>query len=237
MSREQNLIYTIGFSVVGLLILIVFQSLKINFYLTSSVLILFALFAFFLAFEKKQIQAREIIVLAVLCAIATAGRVVFQVIPFVSFLVGFVIITAVSFGPNAGFICGAVSAFMSNISCGQGPWTPWQMFAFGMAGFIMGSLYCKQKKQVNKVILTILSFVVVFIVVGPLLDLSALFTVNQSMLFNITQYKALLATGWIANFIHATSVAICVYFLSEPMFDKLNRIKIKYGMMKVKDEI
>ena len=51
-----------------------------------------------------------------------------------------IIITAVAFGPEAGFLTGALTAFVSNFIFGQGPWTPWQMFSWGMIGFLAGLL-------------------------------------------------------------------------------------------------
>ena len=51
-----------------------------------------------------------------------------------------IIITAVAFGPEAGFLTGALTAFVSNFIFGQGPWTPWQMFTWGLVGFLAGIL-------------------------------------------------------------------------------------------------
>ncbi len=231
MQKKSNVVSVICFQLLTLILLIVCQSLSLNFYVTSTLLILYAIGSFFISFERRKLEAREIVVLAVLCAIATAGRVIFQVIPFVSFLVGFVIITGVSFGPHAGFFCGAMSALLSNFSCGQGPWTPWQMFAFGLAGYIAGAMYFKKKDKPNKKVLTMVSFIIVFMIVGPILDVSAMFVIDAEMIFDLSEYKLLLASGLIANLIHALSVSFCIYFLADPMFEKLDRIRLKYGMV------
>ena len=97
---------------------------------------------FFLVFDKKKPQAREMVPIAVMAAIAVVGRTVFEIIPLPNFkpCSAIIIITAVSFGPEAGFLTGALTALVSNFIFGQGPWTPWQMFTWGFVGFLAGIL-------------------------------------------------------------------------------------------------
>ena len=228
---KKIIILALIFIAMPVTIITVYQVTNNNFYITSTLLLIFATLAFFLSFEERKPQPREIVVLAVMCAIAAVSRIVFQPIPFVSPLVGFVIITAVTFGPQAGFMCGALSAIISNFSCGQGPWTPWQMFAFGLAGLIVGAIYKIKTIPKNKVSLTIIGFLAVQFIVGPLLDLSSIFYTPMADSFTLKAYVVLLSSGFIVNLIHASSVAITIYFLSDPMFDKLDRIKTKYGLM------
>lgn len=66
----------------------------------------------------------------------------FEIIPLPNFkpCSAIIIITAVAFGPEAGFLTGALTAFVSNFIFGQGPWTPWQMFTWGLVGFLAGIL-------------------------------------------------------------------------------------------------
>lgn len=91
---------------------------------------------FILVFDKKKPQARELVPIAVMAAIAVVGRTVFEIIPLPNFkpCSAIIIITAVAFGPEAGFLTGALTAFVSNFIFGQGPWTPWQMFTWGLVG-------------------------------------------------------------------------------------------------------
>lgn len=97
---------------------------------------------FLLVFDKKKPQARELVPIAVMAAIAVVGRTVFEIIPLPNFkpCSAIIIITAVAFGPEAGFLTGALTAFVSNFIFGQGPWTPWQMFTWGLVGFLAGIL-------------------------------------------------------------------------------------------------
>lgn len=97
---------------------------------------------FFMRFEMKKPRAREMVPLAVMAALGVVGRTVFQIIPLPNFkpVSAIVIMTGVSFGAEAGFMTGALTGFVSNFIFGQGPWTPWQMFCWGMIGFIAGKM-------------------------------------------------------------------------------------------------
>ena len=98
-------------------------------YLTSTLVILEAMLPFFLLFEARRPQARELVTIAVMAALAVAGRVAIP-IPNFKAITGIVMITGMAFGPQAGFMTGATSAFASNFFYSQGPWTPWQMLAY-----------------------------------------------------------------------------------------------------------
>ena len=111
------------------------------YYFISLLLIVYTMVPFFLLFEKRKPQARELVVIAVLCAIAVAGRAAFFMLPQIKPMMAIVILAGVALGPQAGFLTGAVSAFVSNFFFGQGPWTPWQMFCFGIVGFLAGLLF------------------------------------------------------------------------------------------------
>ena len=200
-----------------------------QYYFISLIIIIYTMVPFFMVFEKRRPKARELVVIAVLCAIAVAGRAAFIFLPFFKPLVAIVIITGIAFGGEAGFLCGAVSGFVSNFIFGQGPWTPWQMFAYGIAGFIAGVLYKKRILKKDSLPLSIFGAVVVMIIVGPLLDMCALFTMTSVV--NAQNAGALLISGLPVNAVHAAATVIFLLVISKPMFDKLDRIKLKYGML------
>ena len=139
-------------------------------------------------------------------------------------------ITSIAFGPEAGFLVGAVSSFVSNFIFGQGPWTPWQMFAYGLAGFLAG-IWAKVRKTDGDKNLSsaIFGAVVVICLVGPILDTSTLFTMAETITrdFAVSVYLS----GLPVNIIHGIATFLTVLFLCKPITEKLNRIKIKYGMM------
>lgn len=201
-----------------------------KYYLISLLLIVLSIGVFFFSFEKRKPQAREIVTLAVMCAIAVASRAAFMMIPHFKPMTGIIMITGMEFGTAAGFLTGAISGFVSNFIFGQGPWTPWQMFAYGVAGCLAGILAKKgiisgQKKMPSAVagILTVVC------IVGPLLDTATLFMASSAM--NVESASAIYLSGLPVNIIHGAATFLTIFILGKPITEKLDRIKIKYGMM------
>lgn len=111
-----------------------------SYMMISYVFVIAAMIPFFIRFERKTVQSKEIVLIAVLAAIAAIGRVPFAAFPGVQ-PTTFVIMTAAwVFGAETGFMIGAVAALASNLFLGQGPWTPWQMFTWGMVGLTAGAV-------------------------------------------------------------------------------------------------
>lgn len=199
-------------------------------------LIVYSMVPFFLSFERRKPQAREIVTLAVMCAIGVASRAAFIMLPHFKPMTGIIIISGMAFGPEAGFLTGAVSGFVSNFIFGQGAWTPWQMFAFGIAGFLAGIL---AKKGIigrdKKFVTAIFGGLTVVLVVGPLLDTCTLFT--MSSMINTESVGAVYLSGIPVNLVHAAATVLTLWLLCKPMIEKLDRIKVKYGMMGDEDAI
>ena len=122
---------------------------------------------------------REIVLLAVMTAFAVAGRVAFYWAPQFKPVCAIVILTAAAFNAEAGFITGAAAGLISNMFFGQGPWTPWQMFGFGLVGFFAGVLF--GGREVKTVPLLIYGFFSVLIIYGVLLDTGSLFMYSQEV--------------------------------------------------------
>lgn len=201
------------------------------YYLTSTLVILEAMAPFFLVFEARRPQARELVILAVMAALAVAGRVAIP-IPDFKAITGIVMITGMAFGPQAGFMTGAVSAFASNFFYAQGPWTPWQMLAYGMGGFLAGLLFYERTWKSTRAELiakAVFGFVAVVLAVGPLLDACTLFTTGARISWGFV--LAVFAAGLPHNLIHGLSCGATVLLLSKPLLSKLNRLKTKYGML------
>lgn len=108
--------------------------------LSSLFLLVVIMLPFYIRFERKAFVSREIVLVAVLAAIAAVSRVPFSILPSVQPTSFVIIVSAIVFGSETGFMIGATAAIVSNIFLGQGPWTPWQMFSWGMIGFISGLL-------------------------------------------------------------------------------------------------
>jgi len=202
-------------------------------YLTSTLIIIETMLPFFFAFETRKPQARELVTIAVMCALAVASRVVVQIPAFKPTL-GVIMIAGIALGTEAGFLTGAISAFASNFFFGQGPWTPWQMMAYGIAGFLAGLLFHKKRPFANKprlssVALAVYGFLSITFLVGPLLDTSSVFTMssNISWKFAVMVYSA----GFVPNLIRGAATGVTMLLLSRPMLGKLDRLITKYGMM------
>lgn len=85
-------------------------------------------------YERSRPPAPVIALVAALAALAVAGRLAFAGIPSVQATTDIVVLTGFAIGAAPGFAVGALAALVSNLFLGQGPWTPWQMAAWGMCG-------------------------------------------------------------------------------------------------------
>ncbi len=197
------------------------------YYLTCTLMIIEMMLPFFLVFETRKPQARELVTLAVLCALAVASRVVF-VLPNFKPIIGIVMIAGIALGPEAGFMTGAISAFASNFFFSQGPWTPWQMMAYGIGGFLAGIVF-RRCKKIHPLRLGLFGFVSVMVLVGPLLDACTIFTTASTITWEYV--LAVLSMGLWHNLQHAAACAATVMLLGPPLLKKIGRLKKKYGMM------
>lgn len=201
-----------------------------KYYIVSLLIICYTMIPFFMVFEKRKPEARELILIAVLIAIAVAGRAAFFMVPQFKPVVAIVIIAGVCLGGEVGFLVGAMTGFISNFFFGQGPWTPWQMFCFGIIGFIAGILFEKGILQKSRLQLCIYGGLSTFFIYGGLIDIWTIlmFTPEPTMETAILVY----GTGLWFNLIHAVATVVFLYFLAKPMTEKLERIKIKYGLIR-----
>lgn len=109
-----------------------------SYYLLSLLVLLEIMLPFALLFEGRRPQARELVVVAVLCALGVAGRAAFFMLPQCKPVMALVILSGAALGAQTGFLVGALTMLLSNFLFGQGPWTPWQMVAMGLVGFLAG---------------------------------------------------------------------------------------------------
>lgn len=200
-----------------------------SYYLIGVAVIALTSLPFFLVFEQRRPQAREVAILAVLCALAVASRAVFAAIPNFKPMMGLVMIAGFAYGPEAGFLVGAMTGFVSNFIFGQGPWTPWQMFAFGLGGFLAGAAFRLKLLPRKKLPMAVFGFAVIVLVVGPVLDTCSVFTIPTRV--SLASAGAIYLAGFPMNVLHGGATFLTLLLLGEPMLGKLDRIKMKYGMM------
>ena len=201
-----------------------------RFYFISMLIILQTMLPFVLVFEGRKPLARELVVIAVLCAIAVAGRSAFFMLPQFKPVIAMVIIAGVAFGGETGFLVGAMTAFVSNMFFGQGPWTPWQMFAFGLIGFLAGILFHKGLLRRTPVSLVIFGGFATFIIYGGIMNPAAVIMWQPNP--TPEMFLAYYLQGIPFDLMHAAATVFFLIIITRPMLEKLDRIKVKYGLIK-----
>lgn len=265
--------------------------------LLSLIVLAMTIAPFFMVFESRKPKAREIVLLAMMSALVVASHLFFHVVFPIQIGTALIIISGISLGPEAGFFIGALSRLVCNFYMGQGPWTPWQMFCWGILGFLAGFAFncgntetlksrnfkmiagpvltilfslllaylsfliypgqdsavgwrfylfgaiglilgvAVQKKRLpaDNITLSLFTFFTTFIVYGGIMNLSsALLSANgaSGKGISLEGLRILYVTGVPYDFFHALTAAVCVYFIGGNIIQKLERIKIKYGIYK-----
>lgn len=282
----------------ALIALTVFLGSK-RLYMPLSLLILVMIMApFFMIFERRKPRAREVVLIAMMSALTVASHTFFHIAFPVQIGTAMVVISGISLGPEAGFLIGAMSRFVCNFYMGQGAWTPWQMFCWGLLGFLAGLafnreiskqnsisnfkkmmapvlcvifselvayisflvwpgndktffgwrvylfgiiglllavIFQKGKLKADNITMAAFTFVVTFVIYGGIMNFAAMcLSMNEpgSLGIGVKALKALYVSGVGYDFYHALTAAICVFVIGTPMVNKLERIKIKYGIYK-----
>lgn len=204
------------------------SAFKSKYFLPLSLLmIVVTMLPMFIRFEKRSVKAEEVILIAVLAAIAAVGRVPFAAIPSVQPTSFVIIMTGIVFGGETGFLVGSIAALASNIFLGQGPWTPWQMFSWGLMGLSVGvlkdTLFMKYRWGKS-----IFGFIWGF-VFGWIMNIWSIAAFAGEVTWK------LIMTAYIASFYFDLAHALANVFFIE-VFGKrwtkiLERIKVKYGIL------
>ena len=199
-----------------------------KYYFISLLILLECMLPFFLIFEGRKPQARELVLIAVLVALNVAGRAVFFMLPEFKPVVAMTILAGVAFGGETGFLVGAMTMLVSNMLFSQGPWTPWQMFAMGMIGFLAGILYRKGVLRRSKLSLCIFGILASTLIYGGIMNpASALMWTQEINLPIIVSYYV---SGIPVDLVRAAATFFFLWIGSGGMLEKLDRIKTKYGL-------
>lgn len=200
-----------------------------KYYFISILVVLEAMIPFLLVFEGRKPQARELSIIATLCAIAVAGRAAFFFLPQFKPVAAIVIIAAVAFGGETGFLVGAMSMLVSNVFFGQGPYTPFQMFAMGAIGFLAGILFQKGVLRRSRTALCVYGGLSVFFLYGFIMNTYTVFQTQQGITWGMILTACL--SGVPMDLIHAVSTVFFLWAAGPAMLEKLDRIKEKYGLI------
>jgi energy-coupling factor transport system substrate-specific component len=113
-------------------------------------------------YERSRPDARIVALVATLAAFAALGRIAFAAVPNVKPTTDIVLISGYALGGGPGFVVGALAGLTSNFFFGQGPWTPWQMAAWGATGLIGAGLATVTRGRITRWPLAIVCMVVGF---------------------------------------------------------------------------
>ena len=180
-----------------------------------------ALLLFAAGFERKTTGSRRLVIVSVMTALCFAGRF----IPFLKPISALTIITALYLGGEAGFLVGAMTAVLTNFYFGQGPWTAFQMLAWGLIGFIAGLLAEPLKRK--KALLLIYGALAG---VGYSLIMDIWTVLWYAEGFSVKLYLGAIVTAIPYTLSYAVSNVLFLAVLAKPLGEKLDRIKTKYGV-------
>ncbi|MDR1013895.1 MAG: ECF transporter S component [Coriobacteriales bacterium] len=200
-----------------------------RYYLVSLLVLVEAMLPFVFVFEGRRPQAREVVVIAVLCALAVAGRVAFFMLPQFKPVIALVIVAAVAFGGESGFLVGAMTGFVSNMFFGQGPWTPWQMFAFGVIGFLAGVLFQKGLLPRGRGALALFGALAALFLYGGIMDTASVLMFQPAPTWEM--FLVAYVQGVPFNLVHALATVVFLLAIARPLLEKLDRIKLRYGLI------
>ncbi|THG37039.1 ECF transporter S component [Adlercreutzia caecimuris] len=234
MSKSAYRLVLAGLAVLVLAATAVITVQRVSPYVAAVLIIALAAAPFLISFERSRPDAREVVLMAVLTALAVASRAAFAFVPHFKPMAGVVMIAGIALGPRAGFLVGALAALASGFLFGQGPWTPFQMLAFGAAGAAAGLLgACGAFPRAGlslgqRVGLAAGGFVFVVLVLGPILDTSTLFLMASSL--TPASAAAVYLAGLPVNTVHGAATALTLLLAANPLLGQIARVRRKYGL-------
>lgn len=180
-----------------------------------------ALLFFLTGFEKRKTGGRRMVIVSVMTALCIVGRF----IPLFKPITALTVITAMYLGGEAGFLTGALAAALSNFYFGQGPWTAFQMLAWGFIGLIAGWMANPLKK--HRWLLLVYG-VLAGAAYSLIMDVWNVLWYGGG--FDWMLYAASVATALPHTILYAVSNFVFLFFLARPFGEKMERVKVKYGV-------
>ena len=184
---------------------------------------------FWTSLSRGKYSAKKVVLIAVLVAIATAGRSVFFMFPGIKPMAAVVIVTGISLGAEAGFLTGSLTMLLSNMLFGQGPWTPWQMFSMGLIGLLAGLLATAGKERMEKrSSLCLFGLISPLVIYGGIMNFASLLMMSYTI--NKESIIAIYLSGIPMDLLHAVSTVVFLAIGGKPMLEKIERVKKKHGI-------
>lgn len=173
-------------------------------------------------------RSKEIALLAMLTAVAAAGRVAFFFLPGIKPILPIIILTGAAYGKKAGAVVGMLSALLSNFIFGQGPWTPVQMFAMGLLGFLAGLWFARRDKAPGALEMAVFGALTTFFLYGGILNAFSAFSMLSS--FTWAGVLAVYAAGLPFDAAHAAGAAVFLLVLQPVLYPRLLWAKKQYDL-------
>lgn len=200
-----------------------------QYYITATAVLVLCLVPFYISFERKRPKARDVVAIAVICALGVASRAAFFMVPQFKPVLALCVLVGASFGAETGFICGSVTMLVSNLLFSQGPWTPWQMYAMGLVGFLAGMFFRRAGSRRRIPLALFGAFSAVVIYGGIMNPITALLWAGDSL--NASLILTYYLTGLPLDLIHAAASVIFISLFADPMLEKFERLKVKYNVL------
>lgn len=190
---------------------------------------------FFLGWERSKPAIEQIVPVVALGALAACTRIIFAALPNVQALTAFCVIAGCTLGPRQAFMVGALAAFVSNCFLGQGPWTPWQMYSWGLVGFLAGILFYERisSSEPRRTLVCIYGFLASFLY-GAILDTWML--VGFTRTITIQTAVAVYGAGFAFNVVHAISTLAFLLVFYVPFAKKMIRYRNRLSSQVVANE-
>ena len=197
-----------------------------HYYLVTAAML--AMVPFALLVRTRRNRVRELVVVSVMTAIAVASRAVFYMIPECKPLCAIAILTGIFLGEEVGFAVGALAMFLSNFLFGQGMWTPFQVLGMGFTAFLAAILLRQGDLRTRRWVSALVGGLLAFAVYGAIVDTCAVFTLAAA--YTPKSIAAVYLTGAPLNAIHGAVTALVLFILLRPIGERLERMRIKYGL-------
>lgn len=176
---------------------------------------------FFCGFEKRKTGTRRLVLIAVFTSLAVVGRF----IPLFKPSTAVIILAGMYLGSEAGFFTGVLFALISDMYFGIGPWTPFQMLAWGLVGFFAGVL--SKKLDGSKILLAFYA-AISGVAYSFIMDIWTVMWYGGT--FEPALYKTAILTAIPFTALYALTNTVFLLLLKNSFGRKMKRIKLNYGI-------
>ncbi|MEE3467838.1 MAG: ECF transporter S component [Eubacterium sp.] len=199
-----------------------------HYYLISLGVIVTGLLAAVVTFESGRPSAARLTVLSVFIVTAVLSRLLLAPFPQVKPVAAVVLLGGVVLGKESGFIIGMLSMFLSNFYFMQGSWTPFQMFAMGLIGYLAGVFFYQKNAGIaTRIGIAVYGFFSVLIIYGGIVDINTVFF-STGPEPEATGVLAVYLAGLPFDLVFAGTTAVVAFLLYPPMIRLWSRLEKKY---------